>query len=266
MTDENRESTPQPLEYAKRPSRSRRRVFWSLLLLVVAVAAIVGHRHRREITDWASLARLRHRALTYQSAPGTVVMSQLPADTAQTWGGTSAARYREFDATWVEVEQKLVPPPGVSQVWFSSPVTVFLHERVSPAGSRRVVAGHLSETWFPDGTRINVDVRLFNPGTLRDPRFREITVKETKDQRGNGTIFGFPGTVDDLGTVSWGSDFRLFAGRADPNDPSRFTIDYLHDGVAGSFVGRLNDDDSVSFQSGDGRRLPVELKHIEPAR
>jgi hypothetical protein len=238
----------------------------SLLLLILGVAAIIAYRHRREITDWASLARLRHRALTYQSALGTTVMSQLPADTAQTWGGTSAARYREFDATWVEVEQKLVPPPRLSPMSLSSPVTVFLHERVSPAGNRRVVAVHLSETWFPDGTRITVDVRLFDPGTLRNPRFREITVKETEDLRVSGRIPGFPGTIYDLATVSWGSDFRLFAGRADPNDPSRFTIDYLHDGAAGSFVGRLNDDDSVSFQSADGRRLPVELKHIDPAR
>jgi hypothetical protein len=262
MTDDNREPAPQPLEYAKRPPRTRRRVVWPLLLLILGISAIFGYRHRREITEWASLVHLRHRALTYRSALGTVVMSQLPADTAETWSGTVGVRYRGPDATWDEVEQRLVPPLRVSR---GSGVTLFLHERVSPTGNRRVVLVQLARTRFPEGPSINVDIRVFDPGTPRNPRFRELTVKEAKGMRVSGRIPGFPGVIYDLASVSWGSDFRLFAGRADPNDRSRFTIDYLHDGAAGSFVGRLNDDDSVSFQSADGRRLPVELKHVEAA-
>ena len=43
--------------------------------------------------------------------------------------------------------------------------------------------------------------------------------------------------------------FRLFAGQADPADPSRFTIDYECNGVRGTLQGVLNADDSVSLTS-----------------
>lgn len=52
-------------------------------------------------------------------------------------------------------------------------------------------------------------------------------------------------------SFEWTASVRVFAGRADPSDPSRFTIEVEVDGKAKTIDGRLNEDDSVELQLRD---------------
>ena len=249
-------SPPRPLEYEKRRAVLPWKWIWRGVALLV-IGAVVG-LSGPYVLDWASLAWLRHRVLTYVAPPDAPVMRQKPSDTETTWGGTTGSRYtRHNNATWTQAKRRLIPPLRASP---GSSVTLFLHELVSPSGNRRVVAINMAPSWFPEGTLLRADIRLFEPGSLLKPRFRELQVRPTQELiPGTGQIPGFPGLLCDLGTVPWGTDFRLFPGRVDPADPSRFLIDYIHDGTTGTFVGQLNDDDSFTLRLADGSPLPMDL-------
>ena len=256
MADVQSPSHPHALGYARRPKFSHRWLIYGTVFLVGAVAAAALFRWRHELGEWFSLVRLRHAAITYVNASAVAPMTQLPTDNARSWGSTTAARYAGLDAIWQEVDSRLIPRLRATR---GSSVTLFLHERVSPSGNRRVVAVNLSPSWGDDGSHIDVDIRLFEPGTMLHPRFRELTVRETPDLPVFGHIPGFPGACCMLATVPWGSEFRLYPGRADAYDRSRFIIDYVHNGVRGSFIGELGDDDAITFRSNDGKRLPIQL-------
>jgi hypothetical protein len=198
---------------------------------------------------------LRHEALVHEAPPGIAVMTQLPSDTYDDWSKASNSRYGGDELTWRQVRFLLVPRLAADP---GSADALFLHERFSPSGHRRAVAITLQRSWSREGTWLTFDIRLFEPGTLLSPRFRELKVKRGKLYvRGN--MPGFPGLCSSLGTVKWGADFRMWGGIADAKDSSRFVIPYECNGVKGTFVGRLNDDDSIDLQDMDLGRLPVTL-------
>jgi hypothetical protein len=249
----NSQAPPQPrtLGYAKPPRWSRRKWLRRAALLVLAGAVVFLFTRRHEVADWVSRVRLRRAALAHSVNPDAAVMTQLPTDTAGTWG-KNPSQYAAPDPMWLEVQRRLVPAPQTA----GSSVNVFLHERVSPAGNRRVVAVNLATASYPDGPVVLIDIRLFDPGSPLNPRFRELKVADVK---GVSTIPRFPGGIFSLAFVPWGSDFRLYPGRPDPADRSRFFIPYDHNGTSGEFVGQLGDDDSVRFHDANGDPLPKQF-------
>lgn len=253
--------SPPPLDYAERPRLSRRRLLRALALLGGVAGGFELYRRRRSLAKWFELARLRHATLTHEIAPDAVLTVR-PGDTEGAWPGLVNSRYAASDRSWARAENRLAPP---LQAMPGSMSTLFLHERVSPAGHRRVVALNLSASWQETGVRLHVDLCLFEPGTVFKPRFVELNVKEDPGLRSRGSIPGFPGTLISLGEVPWGSDFRLGGGRPDPRDRSRFLIDYVHNGVPGTIVGQLDDDDTVRLRHSDGGRLPLPLPAPESA-
>jgi hypothetical protein len=113
---------------------------------------------------------------------------------------------------------------------------IFLHERISPAGHRRLVyvsyaPGTLDfQPAFIEG--YNYDTSAASPATWTSPlsyasRFYAIDV-----------LSGYP-RVPPL--------VRVYAGQPDPNDPAHFTIRYQIWGQEDTLDGRLQDDDQVTL-------------------
>jgi hypothetical protein len=130
------------------------------------------------------------------------------------------------------------PPPVIK------PAVIFLHERTSPGGHRRLVCvsyGSQDDTFsaqFVHG--LNCDTFTVAPGTWGRP----------------------PALIPN----GWGYDIltewprkpplvRIFAGQADPNDRAHFTIRYQIWGQEDVLDGRLLDDDRVTL---DFRKEPQE--------
>lgn len=246
------------LDYAPSPPGRRRWLVRSSLVLATAVLATFGIQYQNRVAGRFRDVRLRHAALSHRAPPDSVVMTQLPGDTFATWGATTGARYARPNPVWRDAERYLIPSPVARP---GSSATLFLHERAAATmGKRRLVAINMARTWQRGGTVLGIDVRLLDPGSMFSTRFREMVVGG-KDDVSGGVISGFPGAVVNLGRVDWGSDFRMFAAQPDPTDASRFTIAYAHEGVSGLIIGRLNDDDSVTFESKDGRALPLHFRH-----
>src|SRR5207253_1593055 len=118
---------------------------------------------------------LRHAVLIHRSPDNTVVMRQLPADTDAAWGTVTDARYAPADRVWLEAEPKLLSANSGVQT------TVFLHEIHTRSGTSRVLAVNMSPSWRTDGVVIEVELRLFDPGAIFHPRFRELRIKENRD-------------------------------------------------------------------------------------
>ena len=59
-----------------------------------------------------------------------------------------------------------------------------------------------------------------------------------------------------------GDGTRVLAGVPDPADASHFTIDYVHNNLAGTIDGWLNDDDSVTLAPRAGRVARVTPGHV----
>ena len=124
-------------------------------------------------------------------------------------------------------------------------MALFLHERSSPGGNRRLVVFHGSldrSLSLPDSGDGQMPVwsiplprvYLIDPATLR----------------------GQPQVVSEqgIGFEEWGVDglaesavFRIYPGQPDPHDASHFTIRFEADDKSGMIEGWLQDDDTVKF-------------------
>jgi hypothetical protein len=142
---------------------------------------------------------------------------------------------------------------------------IFLHERTSPAGHRRLVVIDLHVDWFKDGAIVSLDKAVAKPATWRsDPAWVAPTQRPedaalTRDLTARHTVLSVP----------FDRPFQLFPARADPADASRFTIDFRRADQSGVIDGQLRDDDTVALDvRGAAPRkhpsLPVRLPDAAP--
>jgi hypothetical protein len=118
-----------------------------------------------------------------------------------------------------------------------APPIIFMHERYSPSGKRYLVIlysmngedGNLMDC--PVG-QIGVNVELWEPAAL------DVPPRLASDPTG---FFGI--CLLDANIVQ---RLRVFAGQADPNDPTHFTIRFEQDGRAGIVDGYVCDKKRVS--------------------
>ena len=119
---------------------------------------------------------------------------------------------------WSRLYAKLSPPGGVMDG------VIFLHERVSPAGGRRLVV-----------------VELRNGPSLGAVAYSRV--------------FALGGLLDkpkELASYDGGHVFdpraRVYAGVPDPNDASHFTFEVRTDGATEGYDGWLTDDDQILIE------------------
>jgi hypothetical protein len=275
MTMPSSNLTPRaaPLEYAPAVRNRRwiyRAIFASLLLGLSLAIWKWGPAwwRRAEILYW------QHECLQFSLPPDTVVYQEDPAGAAallagnpnyhpypfQRRSGPQAAPTRATAAAFeVSDWNKLTAvlpgfysppimqgPPGYvlftpttlpgSPAPLIKPAVIFLHERISPGGNRRLVCvsyGSQGDTFtaqFVHG--LNCDTFTVAPGTWSQP-----------------PVYSPKGWEYDI-LVDWPRKpplVRIFAGQPDPNDPAHFTIRYRIWGQEDVLDGRLLDDDRVTL-------------------
>jgi hypothetical protein len=242
------------LDYAPRVSKTRRRILRISSFTSLIIAALAIYQFRAQLLDWSQRLRLRNSAMMHQSPIDVPIMTQFAKDTEKTWSANYQSRVAGADAVWLRAESQLIGnrltvSPG-------SDVTVFLHERTTRSGATRLVSVNLSPGWNPHSTCPRIDVRLFDVGTFFHPELMERTMKETPANNVTGRLPGFGGLFPRFLEPIWGSDFRLFPGRPDPQHPSRFLIDFVINGKRDTIVCDLADDDSISFSLQSGNPYP----------
>lgn len=146
---------------------------------------------------------------------------------------------------WVLTSSAWQPGTGWGPMAAGRPAAViFMHERTSPAGHRRlVVLTFTAETGsfqpgFIDGE--NVDTLALTPATWRTP------VMQVPKLVGLDVMSGWPKHPPHV---------RIYAGQIDPADPARFAIRYQIWGQEDVLDGKLEDNDQVTLTA---RRVPQE--------
>jgi hypothetical protein len=114
---------------------------------------------------------------------------------------------------------------------------IFLHERISPAGHRRLVCvryGPDPTTFQPEFIAgFDYDASVATPATLtKPPSFAQ-------------RFYGLDSLSELVRTLPL---VRVYAGQPDPADPAHFTIRYQIWGQVDTLDGRLQDDDQVTLK------------------
>lgn len=230
-------SEPTPLDYAPPPRRRRRRgriaIAAALLLLVGS-----GVYWRESLAHHVRLWNVQRQCLNYTRPPGTRVMTTQPTGgdydyrrVPQSWslGSPPPPLSVLTPACWGQFEAERRDFKAVPQQAY--PQAVFLHERVSPAGHRRLV---YVESVIPNALQL---LRFHNARVI-DPAAPWGEPRELSPQR----LFQASGRYVEA---------DLFFGQPDPADPSHFTIDFTAEGRRGTIDGWLRDDDTVQFKLRD---------------
>jgi hypothetical protein len=257
MTMPSSNLTPRaaPLEYAP-AVRSRRWIYRAIFACLLMGLSVAGWKwgpgwwRRAEILYW------QHECLQFSLPPDTVVYEEGPAGAAALLAGNpnyhpypiqrrSSQHAAPSSATaaalgvsdWDNLGIAL-PRPKIN------PAVIFLHERISAAGHRRLVCVR----YWPEGDSfsaqfvqaLNCDTFTVTPGTWSQP---PVLIPK--------------GWRYDVETW-WPRKpplVRIFAGQPDPNDPAHFTIRYQIWSQEDVLDGRLLDDDRVTLTF---RNVPQE--------
>lgn len=207
------------------PSRRLLRRALPLLIVLAAVMGWGGVAAR----DQYRLISVQKLCATYTLPPGEVVyeakIEPVKEPTAkEPWAELAEVTHTKKPAP--EPWQELTKISGEPPLLDGGPV-LFLHERRSACGERRVVCVEYTGAWSP------LVVRTVHCGSLV--------------------------TRASFDPLQWspnpnltGRRLRFFAGQPDPADPARFTIAYDMDGRAGTVEGRLLDGGDVALRFLDG--------------
>ena len=252
--------TPPQLDYGTAPPRTVGNAMRWLILVVILIAGYAAWQWGSYALERLSILYEQRQCARYTAAPDHVVYDEEPVRAAgllkhsdayvgypleRHLGNKSIAAAAKIPDCWRRFI-RLVPalPYPIPRTGDASGALLFLHERTSSAGHRRIVCVHYyAETFSFTPNFIesyNVESSVITPATwtsLAGRSSRPLSIAVTS---------GFPTQPPNV---------RIFAGQIDPNDPARFTIRYQMWGREDVLDGRLMDDDSVSLQP---RNQPAE--------
>lgn len=221
----------QQIDYApalpnQKRRRAIRRVAMGLAALLIAILAFKSAppawRHI-QILYW------QHRAMTYTAPADHVVYDDDPADAAKlrtsnpSMATGPTGDVFDFVEPWDQF-YKLLSPPGRIPAG-----TVFLHERTSATGEKRlvVIEAVSADSVQPLGRSNSVfRCTVFQPGGLFD-------LPTDKNP-----VFEFSGPIN----LRTSGPFNWFAGQADPTNSSHFTIQGFWKGQRVQVDGWLRND------------------------
>lgn len=254
------EAAPSPLGYAPPPRWHRRRRFGlALLVTLLLCLALAGWRWGPGGWKHAQFLYWQRQCLAYAPPADHVVYENDPSRAA-------ALLQRPG---YVNVSPASAPPVAVHtpRCWSEAmglggvPVvntgfgpggpgaTLFLHERTTPSGVRRLVAIHAPAAALAVAALPIPAPVIVQPATLTaGPAVRNAVARvEFNLVLQSPSAGGFSLLSTPAGTTT-----RFFAGRPDPADPSRFTIPFETGDTRGEIQGRLEDGDTLrlAFTSG----------------
>jgi len=241
------------------PRTGLRRIVAVIILIVFAIA---GNHYGPRIWHQSQVLYWQHRCMTFSPTPDTVMYDEHPA-TAQSL--LSTPDYFKYPLTrlntpidaaafspsfWAQLYMPMRRTMLAYQLSDMHGATVFLHERISPCGNRRLVQVAIA----PQNDDY-ITVKFFRSGNYMS----NVIVP--------GTMFELPKPIPRVSDYSMKSDLlrrlpqmRFYAGQPDPNDASKFTIRYQMWGQEDIADGQLNDDDTVTLKQ---RKTP-EDRTVQP--
>ena len=173
----------------------------------------------------------RHECLAYVPPSDQVVYEEDPSAVAalQSQAGyelTEGSRLRWIPNCW----RSELPDSTQMQG------TVFLHERTSPAGHKRLIAVDLN---------VQPGSLLTSTGDIEDISFAESIIVP-------GWGLAADKVICEGRTIMWicpvdPKPMRFFGGTPDPSDPSKFSFAYERAGNRSIIDGKLNDNDTISL-------------------
>src|SRR5687767_1551538 len=247
-----RDVGPAPLVYAPPPRWHRRRRF-RVALLAVLVLGLAGAGWRWGPAGWkhAQFLHWQRQCLAYSPPPDLVVYETDPTRAAaliQKPGYTSVAQLGGppiavyTPRCWSEAMRLGGVPVTNTGFGAGGPgATLFLHERTTPSGVRRLVAVHApaggaAVVALPIPAPVVVQPATLTAGPSVRGAVAKVQLKLTfPTPSGSFTVLSSPP----------GTTTRFFAGRPDPANPSRFTIPFEAGGSRGEIEGFLDDGDAL---------------------
>ena len=294
MGGEDVTSSAPRLDYAQRPPRLTRKRVRGLVLLTIGVAMVaVGtvwwDDAESAVARWnrrRQLNALQANCMAYVPPDGQVVYeedSKRAADLAASTGyrAVQVNAVTQTNTVWATTNPTQAPLPvvHVPPLWAEYvslassapgpgvPGLAFMQERTSAGGYRALVCvGSMMELRRP-AAPVWEEPRWGMLRALYAWSFKPESGQSPDDRAPSGMLY-IEGPDEQEGVTFFSNDpaapmaspfpMRLYAGRIDPNDASRFTIDYelLGIGHRGSITGVLKDDGSVWLTPDAGRFPP----------
>jgi hypothetical protein len=248
MASSNLAPRAAPLDYALAP-RNRRWVYRVILASLVLGLSLVGWKREPNWWQRAEILYWQHECLQFSLSPDTVVYEEDRSGAAALLAGNpkyyryplqrrSGPRAAPSPATAAALDvpdwNKLASVLSRLHWRLTNAAVIFLHERISPAGHRRLVCvryGPQGDTFAAQFVQdFNCDTFAVTPGTWSQPPIYAL------QGWGYDILVGWPRKPPLVG---------IFAGQPDPNDAAHFTIRYRMWGQEDVLDGRLLDNDRV---------------------
>jgi len=245
----------QPLDYGLAPPRQRKRIVQALALLAFVLLGMAVWQCGPLVWRQVQLRYYEHECLIYAPPPDQVVYEEEPAAAAKLLANGSdydpfrwhvrelavaempapaASRrlpaYQSFEA----LNQTIMAVPGGTA--YES--VLFLHERTTSKGERRLVRITLIATPFSFWAFVIDGDRYESQNWTQANRDSFIEPLET---RGKNSPTPSPWPLHP-------PNLRIYAGQADPNDASHFTIRYQAWGQQDVMDGYLINNDTVTLK------------------
>ncbi len=238
-------SPPQvPLEYAPgAPPRRRKRRRQMLIVLLVACVTVATWWKGPGIYHRGMVMYFLHEAKVYSAPPDQVVYEEDPAQQARLLKLPHYHLLPSGNSSWNSYVAYWVPPlDGLTKMdWTvrAAPWALFVHERRSPAGHRRLVVIWTAGNGIrPTATGATPDnqVGVMLVGTVIDgTSSNEVALQE----------WLAPQSVAENRTTPL--YLRFYAGQPDAADPSHFTIRYQIGDYSDALDGYLEDNDNIAL-------------------
>ncbi|HYE21946.1 MAG TPA: hypothetical protein VEA69_26130 [Tepidisphaeraceae bacterium] len=237
-----------PLPYAPAVARwRRRRVRRAVLLVLLFALGIAGSVWGPDAAGRAYRLYLQRRCLAYEGSAARVVYDEdNSALRAWSLGGDRSApppkvaiTATPMPAAWVDLRSRvLIGTPAQSGQYINGTAPracVFLHERGTPDGERRLLAVELLSD-----ARAGVPHLVTH--AVRPSGWSKLPAATDVETDGGYvcSLGEVPGRKVSFGPGGW-RHLRAFEGRPDPADASRFVIPFELDGVRAYVHGRVVD-------------------------
>jgi hypothetical protein len=247
MLSSQRRTLDYALPIATWRRRARRLVRWSCIGLLLATVGLSVALAPKAYRRW-QLLRMQEACLKAELPAGRPLHDSAldrMMDTIKAHPGEyhldGQRGVSRADGRWLRLSKQTDPAWTCAGPASNASATLFLHERSTPSGRRRLVVVEI------DGTsRARMCAQVIEPAGWRRPA-RLIMFKP---------VYAHGAGVERLMQLvdagfSIGSGSQYYNGRADPSNPSRFTIPFRCLGVAGELDCRLTDDDYVHITLGE---------------
>jgi WD40 repeat protein len=238
------------LSYQKPEQRHRRLMVRTACAVAVAIALIVLWKQARRAWPGIVTWRAYRAAAVHTHPPGLAVYDASDAAVAAVDGSDPTLQIGMYRPTqlrgiWqptnntVQVavrestELQTLAGRASRMAWGRPAASVFLHERTTPGGRRFLVDARISDSSGP---------------CLFAYTHVPATLSQGPTQHASASLH--------LQTAD-PNLLTVYAGQPDPNDPTRFTIDYNFAGKPGVITGVVNRQGGVEFSASSGWVVPT---------